>query len=478
MFVKEVWCKWVEKESKNYKIDSKGKKKYLKKNYLHFDKKIWFKERSQDIEKVISNHELLQKHSFFPFMQHVLEVPKKTTEADGSRVLLRDKKRSICYASHFDALILGYYSYFLNEKYQEYIQKLQINDSVLAYRNDLGKCNIQFAKEVFSHIKQRKNCFVLAADISGFFDSLNHQILKENWCLVLGVDKLPEDHFKVFKTVTKYSYCVSSELKDFIGENKSYASYLDVIPGNTTHEKMQFLSEKKLIYKNKEKGIPQGSPLSAVLSNIYMINFDQQMCAFANQNSSYYRRYSDDVILVCANDFSQDISNYYTNNVSENKLKSNRLKYEAYIFKSINNQQKPKLRCFDSKTQQEKRLQYLGFEFDGESVYLRSSTLSRYYRRMKGKVKKSVKMSYSKNAKGEKIFKKDLYMRYTHLGASKRNFFTYAYKASDEMSGDLKDGISGQVANHFIKLKAYLKIQTQKRIKLKKAKGKLDKERY
>src|SRR5207244_1890111 len=45
-------------------------------------------------------------------------------------------------------------------------------------------------------------------------------------------------------------------------------------------------------------GIPQGSPISAVLSNLYLLEFDTEVNAFAARHAGLYRRYCDDLLLV------------------------------------------------------------------------------------------------------------------------------------------------------------------------------------
>ncbi|HGS4441951.1 TPA: hypothetical protein ACMDNB_003635 [Vibrio cholerae] len=83
-------------------------------------------------------------------------------------------------------------------------------------------------------------------------------------------------------------------------------------------------------------------------------------------------------------------------------------------------------------------LQYLGFMFDGENVYIRSSSLARYSEKMKRGIRLAKKTMDKYNAvrvaKGlpeKSLYKRKLYSRYTHLGG--RNFVTYGLRAASAM---------------------------------------------
>lgn len=110
------------------------------------------------------------------------------------------KIRPICFASHLDSLIFGFYSFGLNNKYQKYIIEKGFDDCVLAYRSDTGKCNIQFSKEIFDEVKHfnqtKGGCTAIALDIKGYFDNIDHVVLKEKWVKVWG-ERLPADQFKI-----------------------------------------------------------------------------------------------------------------------------------------------------------------------------------------------------------------------------------------------------------------------------------------
>lgn len=53
---------------------------------------------------------------------------------------------------------------------------------------------------------------------------------------------------------------------------------------------------------NKESyGMVQGSAISSVMSNIYMIKFDKLVNDIVTSNNGIYRRYSDDIIIIIPN---------------------------------------------------------------------------------------------------------------------------------------------------------------------------------
>ncbi|MBS5854332.1 MAG: hypothetical protein KIC56_03800 [Clostridium sp.] len=64
-------------------------------------------------------------------------------------------------------------------------------------------------------LNKQENAFIIVSDFTNFFDSLNHQYLKERLKEILKVDTLPNDYYKVFRSITKYYYI---EYNDILNE--------------------------------------------------------------------------------------------------------------------------------------------------------------------------------------------------------------------------------------------------------------------
>ena len=263
------WALWSEQEESNYQLvkNNSGKtvKKYLKKGYTHFDHKFWFPERKNELKEILSKglkrynqkEKRYEWWAFSPFLKVLLKTPRYKYQQSEGHYDLETKTRPICFASHMDGLIFGFYSFVLTKKYEEYLEKENITSIPLAYRSNLdGKCNIQFAKEVFDVIKTRKECTAIALDIKGYFDHIDHSILKEKWKKINN-NNLPPDQYKLFKVLTEYSYVSKkSILKKYNINLKKLKKYpntlLDLVPGTKAIEKFKRLRADKLIVTNNK----------------------------------------------------------------------------------------------------------------------------------------------------------------------------------------------------------------------------------
>jgi RNA-directed DNA polymerase len=199
--------------------------------------------------------------------------------------------------------------------------------------------------------------------------------------------------------------------------------------------------EKGLIQKNDQQiGIPQGSPISALLSNVYLLDFDRQMSVIASRTGGLYRRYSDDILWICPIGAADEIEREVYRCIGEFRLEINTGKTETSVFRHD---------C-SGQLVSDRPLQYLGFVFDGKQRLVRPNTLARYYRRVKTAIRRAQKMA-AKAGIDRRVFRRQIYKRFSHLGT--RNFISYGRRAAVVMRAD---SIRRQVGRHWRKLHKWL----------------------
>ena len=184
----------------------KKRKIYKNKNYTHFDSR---KPEYWKYLNSIKNPKWIERHAFYPFIYY----KEGRNKFNGEEII--PKSRDIRYSSHIDRYIYEYYNDILSKKYNKYAKQLGINQAVIAYRTNLNKNNIHFSRDVFKFLNKQENAFIIVSDFTNFFDSLNHQYLKDRLKEILKVDTLPNDYYKIFKSITKYSYI---EYNDILNE--------------------------------------------------------------------------------------------------------------------------------------------------------------------------------------------------------------------------------------------------------------------
>lgn len=419
---------------------------YRRRSYLHFDQQI----SEKQAHRIVTSAENVEKHSFYPFITYGKDR-KKIIKDENGRLKPQNPPpdpRPIAYAAHVDSHIYSYYSQILNEEYEKELEKRNISESVLAFRSlkkedknsKSGKSNIDFAYEAFLKIGELGEASVLALDITGFFENLDHKILKRIWGELLNEEKLPADHYAIYKSLTRYSTVKKVALYKRLGipiYNPRKNSRKRLCTPQEFREKV-----RDLITRNsKPKGIPQGSAISALLSNIYMLEFDEFATQLIQTYAGKYYRYCDDMLFIVPKQStleSERLEQSIKQQIELLGLNTNDTKREERIFLIENG----KTVCYPIEdgeiTDSPKPLQYLGFTYDGQKILLRSGAISRYY----GKMKQGVKLARKSRLRNNKrrrhnqqseqvLFKKQLYSRYSYLG--KRNFISYAIKSSITM---------------------------------------------
>ena len=134
-------------------------------------------------------------------------------------------------------------------------------------------------------------------DVTGFFDNIDHKRLKQRLKWLLEVDELPDDWHSVLRSVTRYSHVRKADLK-------AHPVFRQRLKQRGADRPLATIKELKAagipIQTNGTGiGVPQGTPISASLSNLYMADFDLAMKALADQQGALYQRYSDDILIIC-----------------------------------------------------------------------------------------------------------------------------------------------------------------------------------
>lgn len=165
-------------------------------NYKHFDVPVGknFAEKTSDVN-------FIARHSWSPLIHYV----KREKRYRQNKSKTEYKCRDIMYASHRDACIFSRYAYNLNKLLNDYYNYHKLSESVIAYRA-LGRANYHFSAQARNFAVTHIPCIVICFDVSKFFDTLDHKILKSRLKQVLDLNELPSDWYAVFKAVTKFRY--------------------------------------------------------------------------------------------------------------------------------------------------------------------------------------------------------------------------------------------------------------------------------
>ena len=451
-------CEWKEKQSQK-----------VPPQYTHFDRRV-------SLDKCfgyITSPDKIAHHGFYPFIHYTIKSRKVK---DGKKD--EPKKRQIYYAAHIDGWIYRYYAYLINEAYNQRVKKDGIDSVAVAYRTNLRKSNIDFAKEAFQHIQGTTSCYVMIGDFTDFFDNLDHIYLKKQLCDLLSVEKLSDDVYAVYKNVTRFSYV---ELQDLLMLNgledtrKGRKEFND-----RSHERAlspeQFRKNKNLVHPSPHPkyGVPQGSPISAVLANVYMLTADKKLQGYVSSLGGFYMRYSDDFIVVIPHG-SVDFSDCYKaikdilDSIPHLELKDSKTKIFYYNGSSIEN-------CTSNfiagGINGKNIIDFLGFSFDGQNIRIRDKTISKYYNRLYRKLRTIIKNN-GVTPKNRRISGKNLYKKYSYKGSlgylkrrAKRtglplkkseihgNFLDYVARAQGQFAGEPIDTVS---KSHMQKIRKKLK---------------------
>ena len=310
-------------------------------------------------------------------------------------------------------------------------------------------------------------------------------MLKAKWEMLLGVNRLPDDHHHVYQSITKYAFVDKLEVYErlgFFGEKidpksgrkiKGFLRKFKDIPRpqicspSEFREKIAGKGTQKSIIKphDKDYGIPQGSPISDLLANLYLLDFDREMNAEARRLGGHYSRYSDDILIIlpgaaldgqAAMQFAQQCIAKYGDEIKIKDEKS----YIYEFFLEPDGGQNFR-RVLGNEGQGKNGLEYLGFRFDGKKVYIKDSTLSNLWRKVTRKAMKDAVVAAKRypdksSAEIRKLINFEKLVKefgrvedFEEKSDDVRSwtFWTYANRAL-EVFGDLGKPIAGQLRRH------------------------------
>lgn len=473
------------------------------KGYYHISPPSKVNDIAKTINK-IKNPNFISKYSFYPLLHtNIIERKfKKHPKTDirchsyfdekKAKFIKTIKVRPLHYANHFDALIFGYYASLLQEKYEVKLKGISgLSECVTAYRkipiiNSIKhKGTIHFAHEAFSEIKNRVEqdgeIAVLAFDIKSFFSSLDHSLLREYWKKTMDFDQMKSDHDVVLRAATKFSFIYKDDLRKHkqrnrgrrsnfdekklatIGNKKGFNAFFDSPRDFRENIKNGSIHIFKNSFRNEKKemiGIPQGLPISAVLANLYLLEFDKIILdELVKEKGCFYRRYSDDIVIVCSESQIPEVRDLVYSKMKQFKVVISEEKTETFLFKTrLKNQKVYSSKITSDGIKENIPFIYLGFEFYGYKTLIKSSNLSKFYRRMIYSVKAKSKIAHKvalRDGETPVLFKKQLYKIYRNINLDKvyttRKFKAFEKKDNGEFRLVVKESNekSKMMGNYF-----------------------------
>ena len=381
--------------------------------YKHFDRPV-----CESFAEKVKSSSFVVAHPFSPLI-HYMKESRRYKPGEHKTVT---KSRPIMYASHRDACVLSYYAAQIQESLEARYAARGLGNSVIAYRR-LGKSNFDFAADVYRQALADAPCAILAFDVSKFFDTLDHGLLKQRLKKVLNVPTLSEDWYRVLKFVTKYHYVDLTALQAI----PEFAAALGAKGTAPIASIREVVGAGVEVHGNPEGviGIPQGTPISAVLSNLYMLDFDLAAKAYCDSMGAMYRRYSDDIVIVCP-----------VERAGETEAEIGRLMANEKLQLSVEKTERTLFYPSGAGVAGRRSAQYLGFAMSPSGASIRPSSLSRQWRKMRRSVRRAKRAAVLRSAAGQggKVYAKKLRRRFSPLQF--RNFSSYARRSARAFGGE------------------------------------------
>lgn len=349
MIIDELFEQWLVEIQKKFKASNAK----WKKAYTHFSFPFTKFEDIIALKWFLLDPDKIKNYDFLPLLSFFQKTPIFQKRVKWSSELKREgwKHRPLMYADHLDSLIYSWYSFLLSHYYEKKLSEYELTQVVSAYRRDSKKrTNVSIAKEMFDFISTcppDKNWDVLLFDVEKFYDTLDPVLLKKRWASLFSDYKLSEDQYSVFRSVTEYWVVLKSDMLSFL--NSHYKSKYQRAKGKVCSSEDFYLLRKSGVIlskwaflknispiidpKDKDrfynlvnidwkrfKGIPQGLPISPTLANIYMLEFDSLLNKSVSALGGLYRRYADDIAIVCPEEDSAKMKDFIYKTISDSSI--------------------------------------------------------------------------------------------------------------------------------------------------------------
>ena len=229
---------------------------------------------------------------------------KKKVDEDGVTIL-----RPICvFDSLREKLLISLASKYLSEVFDPFL-----HEEVLSYRpprkyhdsetlvltdRDHAIENLQTYREKYA----RRQIFVTECDIQKYFDTINHNVIRQRFREL--ADSLKSKH-------PNFDYTSVERILD--AYLNSYSFYKTIVPKNaeSAAKNEKYESPKDALFisrgcyteeefqNNKDKiGIPQGGALSGLISNVVLSTVDKESILGEPDANRFFCRYGDDIMLM------------------------------------------------------------------------------------------------------------------------------------------------------------------------------------
>lgn len=152
-----------------------------------------------------------------------------------------------------------------------------------------------------------------------------------------------------------------------------------------------------------------------------MVDFDEKMKGHFDKIGGLYRRYSDDIVVVCPNGVDGiKQKEFVIEAIREVNLTIEPRKTNLYLF----NKNDLIITCSHEFKGENKKLEYLGFSFDGNRIQLKNASISKFYYKMKRSVKRGeINAIRIHNYTRGILFERRLISRFTMAGSKSHKIY-------------------------------------------------------